>query len=63
MYAKCSILDIMELWEYLYYSALDMELPWIVGGDFNVILHEYENIGGIPVLPPEYEEFAFCVNS
>ncbi|XP_016488731.1 uncharacterized protein LOC107808707 [Nicotiana tabacum] len=40
-----------------------MELTWIVGGDFNVILSEEEKIGGLPVYPSEYENFAFCVNS
>ncbi|XP_075099052.1 uncharacterized protein LOC142175940 [Nicotiana tabacum] len=53
----------MELWDHLYYLASDMELPWLVGGDFNVVLHEDEKIGGLPVHPPEYEDFAFCVNS
>nr|XP_016471225.1 PREDICTED: uncharacterized protein LOC107793393 [Nicotiana tabacum] len=38
-------------------------MPWIVGGDFNVVLHEDEKIGGLPVYPPEYEDFALCVNS
>ncbi|XP_075103611.1 uncharacterized protein LOC142178181 [Nicotiana tabacum] len=40
-----------------------MELPWLVGGDFNVLLNEEEKIGGLPVYPPEYEDFDFCVNS
>lgn len=40
-----------------------MELPWVVGGDFNVIMDEDEKIGGLPVYPPEYEKFAACVNS
>ncbi|XP_070045606.1 uncharacterized protein [Nicotiana tomentosiformis] len=53
----------LELWDNLYYLALDMELPWMVGGDFNVILSEEEKIRGQPVYPPEYEDFAFCVNS
>nr|XP_016492705.1 PREDICTED: uncharacterized protein LOC107812184 [Nicotiana tabacum] len=34
-----------------------------VGGEFKVVLHEDEKIGGLPVYPPEYEKFAFCVNS
>ncbi|XP_075082443.1 uncharacterized protein LOC142166836 [Nicotiana tabacum] len=63
VYAKCSSLDILELWDSLYYLASDMELPWLVGGDFNVLLNEKEKIGGLPVYPPEYEDFAFCVNS
>ncbi|KAH0650456.1 hypothetical protein KY284_030368 [Solanum tuberosum] len=31
------------------------------GGDFNVILNDEEKIGGLPVYPQEYENFAFCV--
>ncbi|XP_075077155.1 uncharacterized protein LOC142163901 [Nicotiana tabacum] len=34
----------------------------MVGGDYNVLLHEDEKIGGLPDHPPEYEDFAFCVN-
>ncbi|XP_075103681.1 uncharacterized protein LOC142178249 [Nicotiana tabacum] len=63
IYAKCSAMDRLDLCDHLYYLASDMELPWLVGGDFNVILHEDEKIGGLPVHPPEYEDFAFCVNS
>ncbi|XP_070048553.1 uncharacterized protein [Nicotiana tomentosiformis] len=63
VYAKCSVIERLELWDHLYYLASDMELPWLVGGDFNVLLHEDEKIGGLPIHPPEYEDFAFCVNS
>ncbi|KAH0714753.1 hypothetical protein KY284_007658 [Solanum tuberosum] len=37
--------------------------PWLIGGDFNVIISDEEKIGGMPVYPNEYEDFAFCVNS
>ncbi|OIS96614.1 hypothetical protein A4A49_14026 [Nicotiana attenuata] len=62
IYATCSSLQKMELWDYLYYLTSDMDMPWVVGGDINVVLHEDEKIGGLPVHPPEYEDFAFCVN-
>ncbi|OIT21093.1 hypothetical protein A4A49_63446, partial [Nicotiana attenuata] len=63
VYARCCALERLELWDNLYYLASDMELPWLVGGDFNVVVGEEEKIGGLPVYPPEYEEFACCVNS
>lgn len=46
IYAKCCALERLELWDNLYYLASDMELPWLVGGDFNVVLGEKEKIGG-----------------
>nr|XP_009786193.1 PREDICTED: uncharacterized protein LOC104234340 [Nicotiana sylvestris] len=63
VYAKCSAIERLELWDHLYYLGSDMKLPLLVGGDFNVILHEDEKIGGLPVHPHEYEDFTFCVNS
>ncbi|XP_060211843.1 uncharacterized protein LOC132639414 [Lycium barbarum] len=63
VYAKCSELERMQLWDSLYLLASNMTSPWLVGGDFNVILNEEEKIGGLPVLPQEYEDFAFCLNS
>ncbi|XP_070035247.1 uncharacterized protein [Nicotiana tomentosiformis] len=63
VYAKCSSLERLELWDNLYFLASDMELPWMVGGDFNVLLHEDEKIGGLTVHPPEYDDFTLCVNS
>ncbi|XP_075103554.1 uncharacterized protein LOC142178122 [Nicotiana tabacum] len=63
VYAKCSSLERLELWDNLYYLARDMELPWVVGGDFNMTLSKEEKIGRLPAYPPESEDFAFCVNS
>ncbi|XP_070046820.1 uncharacterized protein [Nicotiana tomentosiformis] len=63
VYVKCSSLDRLELWDNLYYLAVDMELPWVIGGNFNMVLHDDEKIGGLPVYPREVEDFAFCVNS
>ncbi|XP_070041383.1 uncharacterized protein [Nicotiana tomentosiformis] len=39
VYAKCSSLERLELWDNLYYMESDMEFPWLVGGDFNVANH------------------------
>ncbi|KAH0642345.1 hypothetical protein KY289_033319 [Solanum tuberosum] len=33
------------------------------GRDFNVIMEEDEKIGGLPIYPQEYEDFALCINS
>ncbi|XP_019240159.1 PREDICTED: uncharacterized protein LOC109220151 [Nicotiana attenuata] len=55
VYAKCSAIERLELWDHLYYLASDMKLPWLVGGDFNVILHEDEKIGGLPNMLPTIE--------
>lgn len=41
-----------------------MRLSWLVGGDFNVIMSEEENIDGITIYPNEYKDFfvSICVN-
>ncbi|XP_060170719.1 uncharacterized protein LOC132601661 [Lycium barbarum] len=63
VYAKCSDVERMQLWDSLYVLAINMTYPWLVGGDFIVILNEEKKIGGLPVLPQEFEDFAFCLNS
>ncbi|XP_059289372.1 uncharacterized protein LOC132042884 [Lycium ferocissimum] len=63
IYAKCDERERLQLWEDIYDVAGSTNSPWLVGGDFNVVLHEDEKIGGIPVQPQDYEDFAFCVNS
>lgn len=66
LYAKCDALERLELWDIIYYVARDMELPWVpwmVEGELNVIMSEEEKLGGLPVSPSEYEDFALCINS
>ncbi|XP_060210576.1 uncharacterized protein LOC132637514 [Lycium barbarum] len=63
VYAKCSEVERMQLWDSLYLLASNMTSPWLLGGDFNDILNEEVKIGGLLVLPQEYEDFAFCLNS
>ncbi|XP_060185616.1 uncharacterized protein LOC132615077 [Lycium barbarum] len=63
VYAKCDEGERLELWDSLYQLASDMNFPWMVGGDFNVILSEEEKLGGLPVALSECEDFAFCINS
>ncbi|XP_060182904.1 uncharacterized protein LOC132612840 [Lycium barbarum] len=62
VYAKCDALKRLSLWDNMYCLADGMTPPLLIGGDFNVILNEEENIGGLPVLPKKYEYFAFCIN-
>lgn len=63
VYAKCDATARMELWDNLYQTAHNQNHAWLVGGDFNVILNEEKKIGGLPVYPTEYEDFACCINS
>ncbi|KAK4714206.1 hypothetical protein R3W88_020113 [Solanum pinnatisectum] len=60
---QCSALERLSLWDDIYLLSHNMRLPWLVGSDFNVILNDEEKIGGLPVYPREYEDFALCVNS
>ncbi|GLT94942.1 hypothetical protein SLE2022_126530 [Rubroshorea leprosula] len=35
-------------WQLLRELATKSELPWLIGGDFNDLLHSYEKVGGNP---------------
>ncbi|XP_059284863.1 uncharacterized protein LOC132038161 [Lycium ferocissimum] len=63
VYAKCDKVERLELWDNMYNLASTIELPWMVGGDFNVIISKDEKLGILPVTLVECEDFAFCVNS
>ncbi|XP_059306396.1 uncharacterized protein LOC132057813 [Lycium ferocissimum] len=63
VYAKCDGNERPTLWDNIYQIADSMNLPWMVGGEFNVILADEEKLGGLPVTLDECEDFAFCINS
>ncbi|WMV21122.1 hypothetical protein MTR67_014507 [Solanum verrucosum] len=43
--------------------ARSQQCPWVVGGDFNVILNEEEKLGGLAFTQNEALEFASCINA
>lgn len=62
VYARCTALDRLELWEEL--ESIDASsCPWVVRGDFNVILHEEERLGGLDFIQQEATDFAQCINN
>jgi len=63
VYAKCDSMQRVNLWEELYQLHNSSTLPWIISGDFNVVLNENEKIGGVPVQPADAEDFVNCIGS
>ncbi|XP_070005670.1 uncharacterized protein [Nicotiana sylvestris] len=43
--------------------ASDMNVPWLIGGNFNVIWDEEEKFGGLPVSLNEVDDFRHCMNT
>ncbi|XP_070048900.1 uncharacterized protein [Nicotiana tomentosiformis] len=63
VYDKCDAIERIELWDSMYHLDSDMESPWLIGGDFNVILYEKEKYGGCPVYLSEVEDFAHYIDT
>ncbi|XP_070008075.1 uncharacterized protein LOC142165179 [Nicotiana tabacum] len=63
VYAKYDAIERIELWYTMYSLASDMTLPWLVGGDFNVMVDNEEKFGGRPVSLNEIEDFRHCINT
>ncbi|XP_059301933.1 uncharacterized protein LOC132053854 [Lycium ferocissimum] len=63
VYAKCTPGERMELWRSLNIFNRDIKLLWCVGGDFSVILHPEEKIGGLPHRNAECYDFYECIDS
>lgn len=62
VYAKWSGVERVILWESLEEMALSIQDPWFVGGDFNFIMHDEENLRGLPVTVAENEDFKHYIN-
>ncbi|XP_019259967.1 PREDICTED: uncharacterized protein LOC109237999 [Nicotiana attenuata] len=63
VYAKCDAIERIVLWDSLYAMARDMDVPWLVGGDFNVIWDKEEKFGALPVSLNEINHFRYCINT
>ncbi|XP_059290400.1 uncharacterized protein LOC132043958, partial [Lycium ferocissimum] len=61
VYAKCARDEREELWEAMVELANQQDLPWIIGGDFNVIVSDEEKQGGLPVSSNETLDFSTCI--
>lgn len=63
VYAKCDREQRIDLWGEIYSLASAMNCPWLVGGDFNVVLNGKEKIGGLPVTAVDCDDFRSCIES
>ncbi|KAG5595366.1 hypothetical protein H5410_036598 [Solanum commersonii] len=62
-YAKCTSEDRLMLWEDIYQMAETIDSPWLIGGNFNVVLNVNEKIGGLPVQEVNHDNFKTCIQS
>lgn len=60
--ARCNQLDRLELWESIQFLSSQNNLPWIFGGDFNVILNEEKKLCRLPFTTIEAIDFINCIN-
>ncbi|XP_015169587.1 uncharacterized protein [Solanum tuberosum] len=63
VYAKCSAVERVSLWEDIYHLTDDMNSSWLIGGDFNVVLNAEKKIGGLPVEDIDHEDFDCCIET
>jgi len=61
VYAKCDTTQRIELWEELSQIVDGLDHPWIIRGNFNVVLNGDEKIDGLPVMGHEIEDFQNCI--
>lgn len=62
VYVRCNVLDRLELWEEVESLATNIQVLWMVGGDFNIILNEEEKLGRLQFTQQEAIDFAQCIN-
>ncbi|KAF3651406.1 hypothetical protein FXO37_18018 [Capsicum annuum] len=61
VYARCDSVERVALWDSMHLLGSGMSDPWLVAGDFNVIVDEEEKYGGLPVSISEVEDFRHCI--
>ncbi|KAG5631659.1 hypothetical protein H5410_003376 [Solanum commersonii] len=62
VYAKCMQSERLQLWDLMETIASSTNLPWLVGGDFNVISNAEEKLGGRSIPESDVEDFNHCTN-
>ncbi|XP_047253595.1 uncharacterized protein LOC124887729 [Capsicum annuum] len=63
VYAKCTQLEKLQLWESLGVLTSVINEPLTVGGCFNVMRHEKEKLGGLLVTFEEIEDFNHYIST
>ncbi|XP_060190556.1 uncharacterized protein LOC132619776 [Lycium barbarum] len=63
VYAKCTTIERLELWDSIAQATLNIQGPWIIGKNFNVILRPNEKVGVLLVHLSETADFAHFVNN
>ncbi|XP_055835039.1 uncharacterized protein LOC129903500 [Solanum dulcamara] len=63
VYAKCTQNERLDLWDSLEDLSTSVNIPWMIGGDFNAITSEEEKYGGLPVTINEIMDFRVCIQN
>ncbi|XP_060216785.1 uncharacterized protein LOC132644224 [Lycium barbarum] len=63
VYAKCTQTERLELWDSLEDLSTSVDIPWMIGVDFNAITSEDEKFGGLPVTINEIQDFRGCIQN
>ncbi|XP_060210556.1 uncharacterized protein LOC132637493 [Lycium barbarum] len=63
VYASYDAGERRVLWDSINQVSNLFDLPWLVGGDFNVISTEEEKLGGLPILYNEVADFNHCLSN
>ncbi|EOY31585.1 Uncharacterized protein TCM_038528 [Theobroma cacao] len=58
VYAKCTRTERIPLWTILRSLSVDIHVPWLVGGDFNVILNRAKRLYGASSHTRSMDDFA-----
>ncbi|XP_065616035.1 uncharacterized protein LOC136061751 [Quercus suber] len=62
IYASPILHKRMHLWTHLKNVASEFNMPWLVMGDFNELLHTMDKLGGCPLIASHVHAFNDCLN-